>query len=142
MGACCSSSSANKNDEKQEPIKIPRITPKQLVSWLDEPNNTQFQIIDVRDGDFGPQKIKGAINIPSDNIRKNVDETVQQFKDVNKIIFHCMFSQYRGPTSAQIYATRRSQAHKYRKYGPQEIMVLDGGYDGFSKQYRNYLEDV
>jgi len=54
-----------------------------------------FVVVDVRDDDYAGGNIKGAINEPSQEFLKNVDELVKQTKDVPLVIFHCTLSQVR-----------------------------------------------
>merc|ERR1740123_1756967 len=81
-----------------------------LKKWLvaefgDTPNSSiypttaQYQVIDVRNSDFNEygHKIKGAMNHPA---KADISDILELYKDKQMVIFHCMFSEIRGPSTA------------------------------------------
>ena len=94
------------------------MTPEELVSDFDA-----FVVIDVRDEDFTGKKIRNAINIPSTS--HNMKEKLVKYRN-KKIVFHCQYSQTRGPKIA-------------KKFGGY---LLEGGFKRFAEMYPEYLEEI
>ena len=78
---------------------------KQLL--LNDSSKSKLMIIDVRggwDGDFKGGNINGAANIPYQDLLHNkawnsiIEHDIVE-KDCENIVFHCMYSQVRGPAS-------------------------------------------
>eukprot|EP00158_Paraphelidium_tribonemae_P004712 Partr_v1_DN26924_c3_g2_i2_m6992 putative cell division cycle 25 homolog len=92
--------------------------------------------------------IAGAINLQTDNeVESHLfqDEAVrccdgQDLKHV--IIFHCEFSQERGPKLAQYLrrTDRLFNASEYPRLFFPEIYVLEGGYLDFFQRFKSYCE--
>ena len=111
------------------------IFPSEVSVWLLNPNKCKesFVIIDVRDVDYKRHglKIKNAINYPIHKFKQNISMIVKD-ENINKcdiIIFHCMFSQFRGPQCAQLYAKNKITQN-------QKVMVLEGGFDEYYRKYK------
>lgn len=124
-------------------------TAETVAEWMvndESQNGFKFAIIDVRDVDFGPNKLINAMNFPSNRINeKKLHQISNKTKDCHKIIFHCAYSQCRGPTAAKKYALyRKKNAKKYKssEFVDQEIIVLQGGFLSFYKEYKNLCESV
>eukprot|EP01080_Neovahlkampfia_damariscottae_P004453 gene4453-7828_t len=105
---------------------------KQLI--LNQKPN--FQIIDVRDDDYDFGKIVGAKNFPSCTFDETLEELTSFLKnnEKKKIVFHCFFSQARGPRCAQIfheYINSKEPNHKF------EILILEGGWNNFKEKFGN-----
>eukprot|EP01084_Bolivina_argentea_P083204 150664_1 len=81
-----------------------RIYDLELVEWI-QSNNSNFIIIDVRNTnmDYLGGHIKGAINIEHINFIKKIKELIEKYYKIKNIIFHCMYSQCRGPMCANWY---------------------------------------
>ena len=96
--------------------------------------------------DFGPKKIVDAINIPQHDLTNKydtssiVDLIEKKAKDIENIVFHCMYSQVRGPTSAKYY--HRFRKNNYPKYHKQNVFILQGGYRWFLQQNPHYCENI
>ncbi|EDR13420.1 uncharacterized protein LACBIDRAFT_292636 [Laccaria bicolor S238N-H82] len=93
-----------------------------------------FLVVDVRDDDYAGGNIKGSLNQPSSKFLMNVDGLVKQTKEVPLVIFHCAFSQARGPKAARIYEETRSNIGKDIDH---EVIVLQGGFSQFQAKYKD-----
>ena len=64
---------------------------------------------------------------------------VELLWDEPTVIFHCMYSEHRGPESALIYLQRRATVEAAETpvtvMPHQEVYVLRGGFSLFHKQY-------
>ena len=62
-------------------------------------------VVDVRDYDYTGGHIKGAVNITADEFSQDedVDALVQKVRagGHERVVFHCMLSQQRGPFCAK-----------------------------------------
>ena len=113
------------------------VFPKEVSEWILGLKKCQygsFIIIDVRGVDFKRYglKIKDAINYPIHKFKQNIDKFVKKenIKKADVIIFHCMFSQFRGPQCAQQYAQNKLNKD-------QLVMVLEGGFDEYYRKYKH-----
>eukprot|EP01083_Nonionella_stella_P203464 742396_1 len=55
------------------------------------------------DDDWFGGHIKGAINIPRYDFKDDLSKLHSLYKNKKYIIIHCMYSQFRGPQSTEIY---------------------------------------
>ena len=99
---------------------------------------TGLVVVDVRDSDFraartGRLKIRGAWHAPACELRSDAVPLVKALRGADTVVFHCMFSQQRGPACAQAYAQHR------RKFTPplpaQQVLVLRDGFAGFQERF-------
>ena len=115
------------------------ISPETLVAWLRDGGGGgghPVRVVDVREGDFKRTgtKIRGAVNVPAYQIRADGGRgLVEMLRCEPIVVFHCMYSQQRGPSSALIYL--RAAAAAGAEQQRQEVYVLRGGFDGFFRQY-------
>ena len=119
-----------------------------------EDTKTDIIVIDVRGPDFysKPYKIKYAENHPKHTIfdrEGKLIEFVTNFCHFDTIVFHCMYSQFRGPQSANAYVetknTMQSELKQNEKVpfnGDQKVYVLEHGFDGFWREYGNNEDDL
>ena len=120
-----------------------------IVEWL-EPNEL-YQImknraesvivVDVRDDDFEEGKICSSINIPSESILINgfplrFLERFQNVKQPVLVVFHCFYSQCRGPACAEALANALQNRENVR------IAVLTGGYQQWITLYPQLTEKI
>ncbi|KAK2465412.1 hypothetical protein APHAL10511_002766 [Amanita phalloides] len=114
------------------------ITSNQLAKIIksDQKPNKDYLVVDVRDDDFAGGNIKNAINIPSTDFEKRVNELVESASDVPLVVFHCLLSQRRGPEAARIYEETRGKAKE------QEVVVLRGGFSVFQSKFKDDAELV
>ena len=153
----------SKNEEivdngQKEVENVPKVPDVQylsgnvLVQWIKERQksgdkaNTKYLIVDVRDDDYGPQKIMGAINLPRHELTSKYDTSLivdlieKTGTECENIVFHCMYSQVRGPASAKYY--HRFRKEHYPKYPMQNVLILQGGYGTWRQKHPELCEDV
>ena len=113
------------------------VEPEALAEWI-AAGRTGLVVVDVRDSDFraartGRRKIRGAWHAPACELRSDAAPLVQALRGADTVVFHCMFSQQRGPACAQAYAQHR------RKIAPplpaQRVLVLRDGFAGFQERF-------
>lgn len=61
----------------------------------DKQPNRDYIVIDVRDDDYIGGNIKNAINSPFESFEEQVQDLVDQTKQISTVIFHCALSQQR-----------------------------------------------
>ncbi|KAA8901791.1 Rhodanese-like domain-containing protein [Sphaerosporella brunnea] len=118
--------------------KLVRISPERLSTLLlTQPTEQKVAVVDVRDSDHIGGHIKSSRHVPSGTLNYSLPELVRTLKQTEKVVFHCVHSQERGPNAAQKYIRERERtlgdAVKH-----QEIYVLDGG---FAKWQEKFGED-
>lgn len=111
-----------------------RLAPSDLAEILRDESVKPPLIIDVRDADFAGGHIRGAINIPEDGFLDDddVDALVSQYCKEDRIVFHCMMSQVRGPSCARRFMSRMAVVLEGVAHQPN-VLVLAGGYELFSR---------
>lgn len=106
-----------------------RISAQTLMSWMKDPTLTnKFFVVDCRDDDYKGGHIKGALNLSSlmwFKGRKVLKEKVQADKDVERVVFHCMLSQVRGPRAAVEFSRDMGEDSGCQVY------ILENGFEGF-----------
>jgi Cdc25 family phosphatase len=95
-----------------------------------------YLVVDVRDDDYKGGNIPKGQNWPSYNFMWAVDELVEKTKDVKMMVFHCTFSQERGPKAARIYEEKRNQLLAEGTDSPPEVLVLRGGFSKFQAKFK------
>ncbi|KAI9512377.1 Rhodanese-like domain-containing protein [Russula earlei] len=102
-----------------------------------------YLVVDVRDSDFVGGNIPNCRRSPSLTFSGDLDDLIRDTKDVPRVIFHCALSQARGPTAAQQYVDRRAQPqHQQDNNTKQEVLVLQGGFVGFQRKFKDDPELV
>nr|CCA24115.1 conserved hypothetical protein [Albugo laibachii Nc14] len=95
---------------------------------------SDLSVIDVREDDYDENgHIRSAINLPSGDYFQDdeqVNELVQHYKNKKMVVFHCTFSQVRGPFCAQRFASRMDVMLQEQEARP-EVRVLAGGFKSF-----------
>lgn len=131
---------------------------------LDPTERPKVAIIDVRDSDHIGGNINGSTWIPLNQLDARIPELVRTLKDKDRVIFHCMLSQQRGPKAALMYARAKQRADEkadkegtsantssttedtpetsastddstQKKNSRQEVCVLEGGFDSWQSRY-------
>ncbi|KAJ9625215.1 Cdc25 phosphatase Ibp1 [Knufia peltigerae] len=112
---------------------------------LDPTEQAKIAVIDVRDSDHVGGNIKGSTWIPLNQLDVRIPELLRTLKDKEKVVFHCMLSQQRGPRAALMYArAKRAHSSKEQKaeqsdeevaQGAQEVCVLEGGFGQWQAQF-------
>lgn len=109
-------------------------------------------VIDVRDNDHVGGHLKGSQWVPINQLDARMPELLRTNQDSDRIVFHCMLSQQRGPKAALAYA--RAKAYEVAKkaseegkdgvepveegmgkIGNQEVCVLEGGFETWQRYY-------
>ena len=123
--------------DSQDPFGT--ITPSTLAQYLMNPlshNYDQIVILDARfDYEFRGGKIVGARNINSKAVMMSV---YRQFINRNVlIVFHCEFSQNRGPTLMRMFRDydRKVNIKNYPFLNFPNICLLKGGYKQFFYEF-------
>eukprot|EP00397_Hematodinium_sp_SG-2012_P054522 GEMP01065821.1.p1 GENE.GEMP01065821.1~~GEMP01065821.1.p1 ORF type:complete len:140 (-),score=18.40 GEMP01065821.1:727-1146(-) len=91
------------------------------------------KIIDVRDEDFNEGgHIPGCRNIPSRVFSAKREELADELcqQDVT-VVFHCMFSQSRGPSCAGIFQTELTKRENVKC----QVRILQGGFLTWERRY-------
>ncbi|KPI43837.1 Arsenate 2.1 [Cyphellophora attinorum] len=84
--------------------------PEQLFTELEQQFETspgskpRVAVIDVRDSDHLGGHIRGSEWVPSDQLDARIPELIRLHGDKEKVVFHCMLSQQRGPRAALKFA--------------------------------------
>ncbi|GAB5036736.1 myosin light chain kinase, partial [Nannochloropsis oceanica] len=137
------------------PCRPSFIEPEELLALLQAQRqgvkSPTIKIVDVRDDDFEVAKLPGAINVPSEEWHEDerVDTLVQELKDYDLVIFHCMLSQVRGPKCSNRFRARLSvlkvdeeeeEEEEGRREGGKEggrprVFVLRGGFQGWYARF-------
>jgi rhodanese-related sulfurtransferase len=155
-----------------KPITISNLSyihPTALAAIISDPSKaSSTAIIDVRDSDHIGGHIKGSIWIPVPELDARMPELLRIYKGKEKVVFHCMLSQQRGPQSALKFA-RAKEAHEAKEKRAQketdkvgdadsqeqegssgpEVCVLEGGFGAWQARYgedekltEGYVKDI
>ena len=126
------------------------IKPSDLANALKQ-TPSKIAVIDVRDNDHVGGNVKGSQWIPINQLDARIPELLRVNKDKDRVVFHCMLSQQRGPKAALAYA--RAKAYEAAKNDPdrndsqseaeedtgriggQEVCVLEGGFKNWQSVY-------
>ncbi|EXJ90563.1 hypothetical protein A1O1_03666 [Capronia coronata CBS 617.96] len=137
------------------PITLSSLTflhPNKLAPLLlGSAERSKIAVIDVRDSDHIGGNIKHSTWVPLHQLDARMPELVRTLKDKEKVVFHCMLSQQRGPKAALMYARakQRAEAEEQRSrnkeseaqtdgnesVAAQEIYVLEGGFGSWQALY-------
>jgi len=131
------------------------IKPAELANSLKTASDVA--VIDVRDDDHVGGHVKGSQWVPVNQLDARMPELLRVNKDKERVVFHCMLSQQRGPKAALSYArAKASEAKKQKredgkdgkqggeedgevdskeKTGGQEVCVLEGGFENWQTFY-------
>lgn len=137
----------------------------QLASLLrDSQNLAQTLVIDVRDHvsskmpedhspfnsakqacdfqDFGGGHIRNCVNLITDEFEDDddVDSLIEKYcHGKERLVFHCMMSQKRGPFCARRLAGRLALAEISHK---PDVCILEGGFKHFRSAYPELCDDL
>lgn len=144
---------------------IKYLSDSSLKTWILQGHTnlgSKFQVIDVRDSDYAGGHIINSLHLESTKIKNNPDEIFHNLlsrlreKNQNTVIFHCMLSQQRGPSSAMRfmrYLNERlnisNDLNEKQFIENMNIYVLRGGFGKWQQEYgedsqltENYAKDV
>ncbi|KAH7914307.1 Rhodanese-like domain-containing protein [Hygrophoropsis aurantiaca] len=114
----------------------------EIIKSRDKVPHKDYLIVDVRDQDYVGGNIKGSRNIPSLQFPDDVDELVNETKEIPTVIFHCSLSQSRGPTAAALYKKRREVLQEGTEAKPYSVQILRDGFKEFQSHYKHDPELV
>lgn len=106
---------------------LPRINRDQLAEKV-RSKSPGLAIIDVRDNDYIGGHILGCQNVPTNTHDYRMPELVRTLKDKDTVVFHCVLSQQRGPSSALKYLRERERLGEEGLEEKQKVYVLEGGF--------------
>lgn len=110
---------------------VPYLPAEQLVQLLR--SDATLLVVDVRDADRAGGHIKGSKNVTAANLKSNVQRYVQEWRHFDKIVFHCMFSQVRGPSCALAFQRAAQATQPTDNSSSPQVYILQDGFIGFSK---------
>ncbi|KIW32877.1 uncharacterized protein PV07_04390 [Cladophialophora immunda] len=123
---------------------------------LDPTEKAKVAVIDVRDSDHIGGNIHGSTWVPLHQLEVKMPELLRTLRDKEKVIFHCMLSQQRGPKAALAYARAKQRAdakeareqtqskeeagdsteqEKKESSPAQEVCVLEGGFGSWQARF-------
>ena len=134
-GAC--NSEARAGSRGRTPRQDGYVEPEVLAQWV-AAGRTGLVVVDVRDSDFraartGRRKIRGAWHAPACELRSDAAPLVEALRGADTVVFHCMYSQQRGPACAQAYAQHRRKVTS--PLPAQQVLVLRDGFAGFQERF-------
>ncbi|KAJ9607795.1 Cdc25 phosphatase Ibp1 [Cladophialophora chaetospira] len=144
-----------KMSSDSKPITLSSLTfvrPASLAQLLLDPaEKAKIAIIDVRDSDHIGGNIIDSQWIPTNQLDVKIPELLRTLKDKEKVVFHCMLSQQRGPSAALAYARAKQRVEQREakeaatvgetkeeggeKKAKQEICVLEGGFGSWQATF-------
>ncbi|GIQ80835.1 hypothetical protein KIPB_004572 [Kipferlia bialata] len=90
------------------------ITASQLSGWLrDASTRASCHVVDVRQEDREAGWIKGSENVPIDRLDEQLEWLLGQNRQKSAIVFHCMYSQVRGPKAAMRFLSHCNKDTRY-----------------------------
>lgn len=125
---------------------IPRITPETLASLIDGQYKEVFSkliIVDCRfKYEYDGGHIRDAINLESDEMMLDLFFKNKEIGKETCVVFHCEFSQNRGPSLAKIFREidRRINMENYPDLTYSNVYILDGGYRKFHSTCNSYCD--
>lgn len=119
---------------------LARLTSADLATLLlDASSAPKVAVIDVRDSDHIGGHIKGSSWIPTSELDARIPELVRLHRDKDKVVFHCMLSQQRGPSSALKFARALQTVAQKEKQAQDvtwpQVCVLEGGFGVWAARY-------
>ncbi|OHT12642.1 Rhodanese-like domain containing protein [Tritrichomonas foetus] len=121
---------------------VPRIAAKTLAKLLSGEYDDYYDnlyILDCRyEYEYEGGHIKGALNVDSPDVFQEMffDTVVPN----SVIVFHCEFSQNRGPQMASMFREidRNLNKMEYPNLFYPHVFILDGGYRNFYQEYHEF----
>lgn len=117
------------------------ISPQDLYNLIksSKVSGKDYIVVDVRDEDFIGGNIKGCLHIPSRKYEELFEDLCARIKDIPTIIFHCAYSQARGPKAANIYTQKRVLVSGCdgESGSKQRVLVLQGGFANMQAAYKD-----
>src|SRR5690242_4376480 len=84
---------------------------RRMWKYIDSPSLSQIlhdskvRVVDVREDDYQGYRIKGSVNIPAHSFVDSMKVLLKECRDdgIKKLVFHCHYSQTRGPKCASAF---------------------------------------
>ena len=136
---------------KMASIKAPLITlsslefikPADLADNLKQPStSSNVAVIDVRDNDHIGGHVKSSHWVPINQLDARMPELLRINKDKDRVVFHCMLSQQRGPKAALAYARARAYEVEKGRVEKVDMEVSDSKAHGNGSGKDSEWEDV
>ncbi|KAG0687539.1 hypothetical protein C6P40_002202 [Pichia californica] len=145
---------------------IKYLTDPTLKTWILQGHTnlgSKFQVIDVRDSDYVGGHIINSLHIESAKFKNDTTlETISGLlnrlreKDQDTVVFHCMLSQQRGPSSAMKFMRflnerleNPTDSTELEFIKNMKVYVLLGGFGKWQQEYgedptltENYAKDI
>ncbi|CAE8661895.1 unnamed protein product, partial [Polarella glacialis] len=123
----------------RQPLWDGYVDSSELAAWLREAK-PGLVVVDVRDFDFARYgcKISGARHAASKLLLQDMSplRSALTGDEGRTVVFHCMFSQFRGPKCAQEYARLvRGSGEGSGGGAQQKVLVLRGGFVEFHRAF-------
>eukprot|EP00746_Dinoflagellata_sp_MGD_P022683 gnl/MRDRNA2_/MRDRNA2_15308_c0_seq1.p1 gnl/MRDRNA2_/MRDRNA2_15308_c0~~gnl/MRDRNA2_/MRDRNA2_15308_c0_seq1.p1 ORF type:complete len:166 (+),score=29.58 gnl/MRDRNA2_/MRDRNA2_15308_c0_seq1:200-697(+) len=128
---------------------VPKLSCGRLKQWICEKSQAAppcaFMVVDVRGRDHIGGHIPGSLHMPSTSIVckqawcQELARVVVEFHQMARVdacivVFHCMYSEIRGPERAELFQTfLRSQ--DLEEFQEIQVMLLDGGFHSWLNMY-------
>jgi M-phase inducer tyrosine phosphatase len=118
--------------------QFPTLTPAGLRELIANPASRGYDLVVIVDARFADEWEGGHIK-DSRNVRK-MSELEALFKEYCRckacVVFHCEYSQYRGPEMMQAFRDldRKTNSKRYPELSFPSIFLLKGGYREFFKE--------
>ncbi|RNF10950.1 As/Sb Reductase [Trypanosoma rangeli] len=117
------------------PANYTYMDPSELVALLDDGERcASVAVIDCRDDDRAEGFIVGSVHFPSSSqLERRIHELAASLEEEGRtvIVFHCSFSQVRGPRAANRFAA----ALREKAICTLSVYVLRGGWNYFYAVY-------
>ncbi len=118
-----------------DPGSILRLSPQQVANLLTQPQQHGFDavcVIDCRYGyEYDAGHIKGALNVQTEKGILDLYQKVKQVAARTCFVFHCEYSQNRGPSMMYKFRGIDRNYHKYPELACPSLCLLVGGYRPF-----------
>lgn len=127
------------SDNLTKDVNPKKITGADLRMMIEHPEHYLFDQLLIIDCRF-PYEYNGGHIISAQNVntRRHLFNLFDKYKDTNTwVIFHCEFSQDRGPRFMNLFREYDRKVNEYPKLSFPYIFVLDGGYCRFIKEHKD-----
>nr|XP_024368349.1 arsenate reductase 2.2-like [Physcomitrium patens]PNR62831.1 hypothetical protein PHYPA_001255 [Physcomitrium patens] len=98
----------------------------------------KIAVVDVRDEERAfDGHIAGSMHFSSSTFEENLPKLIEEVKNKETVVFHCAFSQVRGPTCARKLSEHLNNAKTEGKIEKvPSIVVLERGFNGWAESGR------
>lgn len=96
-------------------------------------------VVDARDEDRAGGHIKGSVHTGSAEMMGNTRHYAQLWATADKVVFHCMMSQVRGPKCARLFTDALAHVVPKGETKPA-VFVLEGGFQQFARGRAQFMD--